>query len=73
MDEASQTLLNWMGGQGIMNCTAQLRVEALPDGRWHGRNVNLSEAGANLFEGASLGGVIRGFNEQARARAGSRG
>lgn len=63
MDEASQTLLTMLGGPGIQNCTAHLRMEALPDGRWHGRMVNLAEAGATLFENASVAGMIRTFSE----------
>lgn len=64
MDEASQTLLTMLGGPGIQNCTAHLRLEALPDGRFHGRMVNLAEAGATLFENASVAGMIRAFNEE---------
>ncbi|CAJ1350448.1 unnamed protein product [Effrenium voratum] len=53
-----------MGGSGIAGCTAHLRLEALPDGRWHGRMIHLAESGANLYEGASLAGVIKAFSDQ---------
>jgi len=67
MDEASQTLLNWVGGAGIQNCTAHLRVEGLPDGRLHGRMVNLAETGATLFDNAAVCGMIRAFTEEGGA------
>lgn len=61
MDDASQTLLTWVGGQGLTGCTANLRLEALSDGRWHARSITLSEAGLNLWDGAALAGVVKAY------------